>query len=75
MEKYLTVGLSLQASFSRTTPQKFNSEFSPEKWMVGRQSFPIGVVTFQGRTVKLREGIGNTQLAHEISRTSGMLLI
>ena len=24
--------------------------------VVGRQAFPIGKVTFQGRTVKLREG-------------------
>ena len=35
------------------TPPKFNSEFTPEKWMVGRWSFPFGMVYFQGRTVKL----------------------
>ena len=35
---------------------KFNSEFTPEKMVVGRRSFPIGKVTSQGRTVKLWEG-------------------
>ncbi len=37
-----------------TTPLKFNS--SPLKMVVGRQAFPIGKVTFQGRAVKLRDG-------------------
>ena len=32
----------------------------PWKMVVGRWSFPIGKVTFQGRTVKLREGIFST---------------
>ena len=37
------------------TPRKFNSEFTPEKcWL--EDYLPIGKVTFQGRTVKLREG-------------------
>ena len=41
------------------TPPKFNSEFTPEKWWleVGRWSFSFGMVYFQGRTVKLREGM------------------
>ena len=30
-------------------PPKFNSEFTPEKMVVGRRSFPIGKVTSQGR--------------------------
>ena len=43
-------------------PPKFNSEFTPEKWwLVGRRDDPpflLGeTVTFQGRNVKLREGI------------------
>ena len=36
------------------TPWKFN--IAPEKWWL-EDYFPIGKVTFQGRTVKLREGI------------------
>ena len=36
-------------------PPKFNS--SPlEKWWLEDDPFPIGKVTFQGRTVKLRDG-------------------
>ena len=35
-----------------------NSNITPEKMMVGRRSFPIRKATFQGRTVKLREGSG-----------------
>ena len=38
----------------RHTPQKFN--IAPEKWWL-EDYLPIGKVTFQGRTVKLREGI------------------
>ncbi len=30
------------------TPPRFNSEFTPEKWLLGRRSSPIGKVTFQG---------------------------
>ena len=37
------------------TPPKFN--IAPGKMVVGRRSFPIGKVTFQGRAVKLREGV------------------
>ena len=37
------------------TPPKFN--IAPEKWWLGRRSFPFGKVYFQGRTVKLRWGI------------------
>ena len=36
------------------TPKNWHS---PWKMVVGRQSFPFGKVTFQGRTVKLRGGI------------------
>ena len=39
----------------------------PWKKMVGRWSFPIGKVAFQGRTVKLREGSPLLQLWSEIS--------
>ena len=35
-------------------------QLAPEKWMVGRPSFPIHKGTFQGRTVSFREGkLGN----------------
>ena len=37
----------------RDTPRKFN--IAPEKWWL-EDYFPIGKVTFQVRTVKLREG-------------------
>ena len=36
------------------TPPKFNID--PEKWLL-EDYFPIGKVTFQGQTVKPREGI------------------
>ena len=29
---------------------------APEKWMVGRRSFPFGMVYFQGQAVSFREG-------------------
>ena len=32
----------------------------PWKMVIGRQAFPIGKITFQGRTVKLRGGGGGT---------------
>ena len=38
----------------RTTPPKFN--IAPAKMMVGRRSFPFGMVYFQRRTVKLQVG-------------------
>ena len=43
----------------RGTPPKFNCEFTPEKWWLEDDPpFKFWVlVTFQGRAVKLREGI------------------
>ena len=42
-------------SSNYTTPPKFN--IAPEKRWLEDDYFPIGKVTFQGRTVRLREGI------------------
>ncbi len=43
------------SNLPRLTLPKFN--IAPEKWMVGIRSFPFGKVTFEGRAVKLRDGI------------------
>ena len=39
---------------------------------VGRRSFPLGMVTFQGRTVKLRGGI---QISHSLTNSVFLLKI
>ena len=52
------------------SPKKiYTSEFEQfafEKWWLGRRSFPIGKVTFQGQTVELQVGKGFTMVAIEI---------
>ena len=48
-----------KGSIDCLTPPKFN--IAPEKWWL-EDYFPIGKVTFQGRTVKLREGKQNDVL-------------
>ncbi len=48
--QYVSLGWNHQLD----TPPKFNID--PEKWWL-EDYFPIGKVTLQGRTVKLREGI------------------
>ena len=40
--------------FRWNTRRKLNSEFTPEKWWVGRGSLPFGMVHFQGRAVQLQ---------------------
>ena len=51
-------------------PPKFNSEFAPEKWVLGKQAFPIErpVFLYQGRAVKV--GVLDMQM---ILRGSGYL--
>ena len=57
-------------------PPQSLTYIAPKKMMVGRQAFPIGRVTFQGRTVKLREGIvGDTVQLPYLSRPRGCLVI
>ena len=50
-----------------TYPPKFN--IAPEKWWL-EDYFPIGIVYFQGRTVKLQEGKFFGDLAANLNLTS-----
>ena len=58
---------SLDPSTCNTPPKWKTASGNPWKMVVGRRSFPIGKVTFEGQAVKLREGIYSLSHATDIN--------